>query len=432
MFDIITFLVILFLFAVYCKKLKAHYLTSQNSFITNADEAHKILIDSDLLSRVIPNQRLKKSFQISNPFTNPSEEYRKKFVKVIHKTIKFDDPKWRNFANIALEVVNNERILKTGFIEIVPWIQKITLSVVLRGYLGFDTNIYDVISDIPKIINDLWLKSKEYNNKESNQQSISLLQKYFYNTTSISQTEDNDTNVIKEISKIAQEHLDHFHESPQTTSGFISTADELKTPLNIVLPAYETMWRVLLYAILEIKVREILLTKNNLKMEKNIYLKNINNSIDTFLKNPSDSTLKNNQLNFIVKETLRLYPATRHIHRTLNGKDNTIDVEAIQRDHTVWGDDALCFKPERFENPNASSSASYIPFSIGKMKCIAADKFAPTVAAILISAILSSVDIVDVIENEAIEKYLKNPHLPFENHRLAFDKMIVNVTTRLN
>ncbi|CAG8822483.1 19103_t:CDS:1, partial [Gigaspora rosea] len=57
------------------------------------------------------------------------------------------------------------------------------------------------------------------------------------------------------------------------------------------------------------------------------------------------------------------------------------------------------------------------------------DKFAPTVAAILIAAVLSSVDIVDVVDNEAIQKYQKNPDLPFENHRLAFDKMIINLTT---
>ncbi|CAG8749842.1 236_t:CDS:1, partial [Racocetra fulgida] len=263
------------------------------------------------------------------------------------------------------------------------------------------------------------------------QQSISSLKRFFYNATLISQTKDNNTNVIKEMSKIAQKHLNDIQELPQSTSEFINpTADELKTPLNIVLPAYETMWRVLLYAILEIKVREILLSKNNLKRKNDKYFKNLNNSIDTFLKNPSHSTLRTNQLDLIVKETLRLYPATRHLYRTQNEKKYGIDIEAIQRDTTVWGDDALCFKPERFENPNASSSPSYIPFSVGKMKCIAANKFAPTVAAILIAAVLSSVDIVDVVENEAVEKYLKNPYLTFDNSRLAFDKMIVNVTTR--
>ncbi|CAG8741148.1 16124_t:CDS:1, partial [Dentiscutata heterogama] len=340
----------------------------------------KILIDSDILSRAMPNQRLKKSFQISNPFTNPNENYHKEFIKVIHKTINFDNNKWERFANIALETVKNEKVFKTGFIELVPWVQKITLSIILRGYLEFDANVYEIIDDIPKIINDIWLKSKEYNNnQESIQQSISLLKSKLYNEALMPQNKDKDINVIQEISKIAHKHLNDTQELPQPTSGFINpTKDELETPLNIILPAYETMWRVLLYAILEIKVREILLIKNNSKRVKNIHLKNLSDSINIFLKNPSYSTLKGNSLNLIVKETLRLYPATRHIHRIHNGRDYTIDVETIHRDPTIWGDDSLHFKPERFEKPNALSSSSYIPFSVGRMRCAAADKFAPT------------------------------------------------------
>ncbi|CAG8762366.1 11529_t:CDS:1, partial [Gigaspora rosea] len=346
--------------------------------ITNIDDARRILIESDILSRAIPNQGLKKAFQISNPFTNPNENYRKEFLKVIHKTIDFDNNKWQRFANIALETVKNEKFFKTGFIELVPWVQKITLNIVLRGYLGFDANIYEVIDDVPKLINDIWLKSKQYDkNQESIQQSMRLLKNKLYNASLMSQNKDEDINVIQEISKIAHKHLNDIKELPQLTSGFINpTEDELETPLNIIIPTYETMWRVLLYAILEIKVREILLIKNNSKMKKNNHLNNLNNSIDNFLKNPSYSTLKTNSLNLIVKETLRLYPATRRIYRTCNEIKYTIDVEGIHRDFKTWGDDSLRFKPERFEKPD--TSYSYIPFSVGKMKCAAADKFAPT------------------------------------------------------
>ncbi|KAF0513780.1 cytochrome P450 [Gigaspora margarita] len=429
MFVIISSLVILLLLTIFYKKCTLHYSSSQIFLITNIDEARKILNDSDILSRAIPNQGLKKAFQISNPFTNPNENYRKEFVKVIHKTINFDNNKWQRFANIALETVKNEKVFKTGFIELVPWVQKITLSIILRGYLGFAANVYEVIDDIPKLINDIWLKSKQYDkNQKSIQQSISLLKNKLYRAALMSQSKDEGINVIQEISKIAHKHLNDIQELPQLTSGFINpTEDELETPLNIIIPAYETMWRVLLYAILEIKVREFLIVKNNSKMKKNNHLKDLNNSIDNFLKNPTYSTLKTNSLNLIVKETLRLYPATRRIHRTCNGRKYMIDVEKIHRDPTTWGDDSLCFKPERFEKSDTSSW--YIPFSVGKMKCAASEKFAPTVAAILIAAVLSSVDIVDVVDNEAINKYRKNPDLPFENHRLAFDKMIVNLTT---
>ncbi|GES87371.1 cytochrome P450 [Rhizophagus clarus] len=228
-------------------------------------------------------------------------------------------------------------------------------------------------------------------------------------------------NVIKKISEIARKHFPTEFSSVTTNN---SLADELETPLNILIPAYETMWRVVLYAILEIKVRPLLNKDYGIT---ELDLKEIDNAVKTFLKKPNHSTLKKDSfiLWCIIQETLRLYPPTRNIHR-VDDKNNTvtIEVEKIHRDPENWGEDATFFKPKRFLSNKMNKA--HIPFSHGKLKCVAADKFAPTFSAILISAILDRVD--DVILGQKTKESLSlKANLPFENNRYAFDNIEVTL-----
>src|SRR5436190_1792267 len=139
-------------------------------------------------------------------------------------------------------------------LEIVPWIQQITLKVVLSGYLEMDVNDED-IKIIPGIINDLWLKSKEL---DQNKDLTSILEmkltlKNLLGKAATSQKKTGGSlNVMREISKIARTRFPNAFSSNIDKKG--PSADDLETPLNILIPAYETMWRVVLYAILEIKV----------------------------------------------------------------------------------------------------------------------------------------------------------------------------------
>src|SRR5205814_389750 len=126
----------------------------------------------------------------------------------------------------------------------------------------------------------------------------------------------------------------------------------------------------------------------------------------------------------------RLYPPTRNIHRINDEKLRIIvEVEKIQRDPKYWGEDALFFKPERFLNEtHLSNEAQYLPFSVGRMKCVA-EKFAPALAAIIISVILNHVD--DIVPNQKTrEQLLQEGNLPFKNNRRAFDKLEFTITKR--
>ncbi|CAG8450002.1 7136_t:CDS:1 [Acaulospora colombiana] len=427
MIKILAALVVFIFVVARLKKRK----TPISVLVTDPYEAKQILRNSDITSRAIPNQRLRKSFDISNPFTNSNDEYRQKFRNVIINSIGLKEDGWKRLAKLALETVNYQKYKEKDTVELVPWIQNIALNVILRGYMGFDANIHGIVDDIPKLINDIWIKSKEFN---SNRQSISKSKCLLMNLlhkASLQQSEEKGIghapNVLQEISKIAQKHLDNVRSFTQPSPRIDEpTADELKSPLNILLPAYETMWRVLLYAVLEIKVRGLLKSRNDERKVKNNFLKRLDTEAKDLLRNPHRAS-KNNSLNLIVKETLRLYPATRHIHREKDGWKYIIDVEAIHRNPTAWGSDASRFNPERFKD--FSQNDHYIPFSVGPMQCVAT-KFAPTLAAILIASVISSVDILDIVGNNTVSKYQANPDIPFENSRRSFENTFVRIVTR--
>jgi hypothetical protein len=420
------FIIAVFVVLWVLKQIKLFANSSKHLLISDVRKAKDILKSSNLDSRVKSNQNLRLTFGISNPFTNSDSSYHCDFRKIIIKSIDLDDEGWNRIKNIAFKAVNNySNLEKGGIVEIVPWIQRITLNVVLCGYLKMDVNVDEVINAAPGIINDLWLKSKELNRvkTENNEKFTSVmetkskLKNLFCNIASgASET----PNVIKKISEIARKHF------PNVFCSGDSFADELESPLNILIPAYETMWRVVLYAILEIKVRPSLKKDYD---TKELDFKELESAVKTFLKKPNPSTLKNDSsiLWCIIQETLRLYPPTRHIHRVDEKNKIVIDVEKIHRDPENWGEDATFFRPKRFLSNKMNKA--YIPFSYGKLRCVAADKFAPTLAAILISAILDRVD--DIIPGQKIKESLSpKANLPFENNRRAFDKFEVTLTRK--
>src|SRR2546423_746435 len=209
--------------AVFVVLKTAHYFFLKN-FATNSpsrilisdkDKAKEFLKKSDLVSRTSSNQHLHSTFGISNPFTNSNIPYHKDFRKVISKSINFNDEKWQRVKNFAFEAISdytNLKMEKGDVLEIVPWIQQITLNVVLRGYLGMDVND-EIIKVVPGMINDLWLKSKELDQDKkstSSPETRHMLKNLLCKAASSSTQQkkaDRTLNVIQEISKIAQTHF---------------------------------------------------------------------------------------------------------------------------------------------------------------------------------------------------------------------------------
>ncbi|RKF78137.1 cytochrome P450/P450 [Golovinomyces cichoracearum] len=157
-----------------------------------------------------------------------------------------------------------------------------------------------------------------------------------------------------------------------------------KNPLNIIIPAYETLWRVVLRCFLEIRFRASVEQRQNYR-----------DTAIKFFREPHPTNFiveKNESPSFaaIIKEALRLYPPTKRIYRLIDGETIRIEVEKIQRDPTTWGLDSTEFKPSRWQSlePNQSN---YLPFGAGKFQCPAQHEVAPMMIAVLISVLINQI-----------------------------------------
>ncbi|KAJ2982041.1 hypothetical protein NUW58_g6534 [Xylaria curta] len=158
--------------------------------------------------------------------------------------------------------------------------------------------------------------------------------------------------------------------------------DNRTEPLNLIMPAYETMWRVVILTFVSVASR------NRDPRTAEELREAVKNVPQCFCQGNDAET----RALAIAKEGLRLYPPTKHIHRARSIADNdtsviVADVEACSRDYRVWGADALEFKPARFHDwprEDTLKKLSYFPFGVGRHVCPASAGFAPRMITLLV------------------------------------------------
>jgi len=75
-------------------------------------------------------------------------------------------------------------------------------------------------------------------------------------------------------------------------------------------------------------------------------------------------------------EVLRLYPPTRHVarlHKDTSGKltNLTADIEGLHHTASVWNNDPMSFKPERWQALEGMDTKGYMPFGEAPFRCLA-------------------------------------------------------------
>ncbi|KAF2621924.1 hypothetical protein BU25DRAFT_435148 [Macroventuria anomochaeta] len=296
-------------------------------------------------ARAKPNQRLAEVFGIKNAFTNENPKNHGDFSKETTKRMKdackmiFKDDKgdWTDLQERAVEYWKEymQRAGGHGSINLAELAQFITLKLSLL-YLFADAEIAsktkDIFEDIKFIghrINDLWIESKKPDGERpqwADQCDLHMSLRRVTSATSV----DMPGSYTQEIS-----------------NGAEPTVPE-ENPLNFLLPAYETMWRVVLRCFIEVHLRD---AAN--KAEWHLVLANF---LDK-LRNPTcmpDAFHRDSPIGLrpsdIAKESLRLYPPSRHVHRDFNGELHRADIESCHRFKLLGGDDPLVFRPERWLN----------------------------------------------------------------------------------
>ncbi|CAF1990552.1 unnamed protein product [Rotaria magnacalcarata] len=331
---------------------------SSNIIISTANEAHKILKSIDY-NRQKPNEWLIETLSIVNPFTINDESLLKAF-KINAIKILANYANQQHYEKLVLTIRNRveHRItllqLNNGKFCLSKLAKQVTLDCFLTEILDVHAN-EDLLTELPELIIHLW---KNRNDKTAKDHLKRILQTH--------DDQFSQSKTWQQIKTILSEHSNII--SNMSTNDF---DEKISNPLNIIVPGWETMWRVVFYTLLE------LIRRPNL-------VEQLRSQFNDHSKSYRDCLL----LEWILKETLRLYPPTKNIYRTnLNtGESVCISVQQIHRDKTVWGSDALNFHPYRFKDTlTPEQQQSYLPFSIS---CPARSGFAYKFAGAIVAEIL--------------------------------------------
>ena len=301
-------------------------------------------------ARAEPNQRLVRVFGIDNSFTSTDQQWRSKFIRgMVAKmkaaiTLESGHPggNWENMRESAIASFEEYMSHAGSTLYFSELVQFVTLQVSL--YYLFDeaetataNDGFEKVKYIGKRINELWIASKS----EGNSGGIW----------------SNDTRLHKALLEVTtMPPLPTMH----IPGAFPSDADEEKdlttdphpsrrNPMNLLLPAYETMWRVVLRCVLEMQYRN-----GEKSAEWNAVLKkylDAQQDTDTMSDDVFWEATENGVTAIdIIKETLRLYPPSRRIHRVFDGSSMSADIEACQRSALLGQNDPLVFRPERWQS----------------------------------------------------------------------------------
>lgn len=320
-----------------------------------------------LESRANPNQRLVQVFGIHNAFTTYESKYHLDFkARALGILGAVDDKRWKGIAHIARKLIHRrtERqgraIDPEGGIPFVTFVQTVAMSISL--YVLFDSlNPLELdesnVSKAAGCINELWIQSKK---------------------------DPIDDKLVSAEKSILQEALHNI--SPD----FEFKSDE--TPLNLILPAYETLWRVVLRCFIEVSF----LNRDSTQEWREV--------LQRFLENPADSAFKERtvredvSVEFIVFEALRLYPPTRRVYREFkfgneeNSETVAADIEKSHRNPKVWGPESELFRPSRWNNiSDELRKKIFMAFGGGRFICPAQKKFGPKMIGILVAALATEI-----------------------------------------
>ncbi len=161
-----------------------------------------------------------------------------------------------------------------------------------------------------------------------------------------------------------------------------------ENPMNLILPAYETLWRVVLSGFLQVAF-------------VNGVSPTLRPVLAQFLTNPTIATRKETftdsgtsrvSVDFIAKEALRLYPSVKRVYREFDmsnekGHQNVAaDIETCQRSTELWGSDAERFDPSRWSDASNAAEDSFMAFGVSPFVCPAKADFGPMLIGILVAA----------------------------------------------
>ncbi|EHA24703.1 hypothetical protein ASPNIDRAFT_40601 [Aspergillus niger ATCC 1015] len=350
-------------------------------------------------ARTFSNSRFKSAFCIQNAFTSSDQDFVNEHVKNIKVLINLTPLEWNHLSQSLQQTARYWVNSSEGTVHLAVITQTLSLRLVLVGVCKLDSRISvsedPYFADFARCINKSWILAKG---------------------PDILPFEDNEE---------LQDYIGIFFPS----CGPIQPEEN---PLNVILPGYETSWRVALRMFLEIRRAE-----NQVWVDKMV----------SFALHPTKVQFQDNSdgisAEALLSEALRLYPPTRRIRRTFrfeNGRNGAVDedtfaadIEACHLDKSIWGTDALEYKPSRFATLTDEQKEAYMPFGSSPFLCPAKPVFGPRMIGMVVGILFFALQEVGSWRLVGRDTHSANGYVSGErlnNDRGAFDDLLLYLNTK--
>lgn len=307
---------------------------------------------SPAAARALPNRRLQKAFGIENAFTSDDTKFIHSFRREVVNLLNLSEAQWHEVGLLLRQGVQSHITSSDGIVNLAKIAQSLSLRLALN--ILFETDLSEVSENDIQFVADgtnrIWIESKGKH--------------------------------LKQISPFS-EHV-QFQQALLRLCPDAEPTNPMRNPMNLILPAFETMWRVTLRLFLEVVDKMTwsqMLLQYAQSPTKNNFEKPIKGSVH-------EISAKD-----VVHEALYVYPPTRRVHRLFKPSRTATpvllrgDIEAAHSDDSIW-DHALAFDPTRWHG-GACKHKDILTFGIGESTCPAKHVFAPRAIGLLVGILLS-------------------------------------------
>ncbi|KAJ3911453.1 hypothetical protein F5877DRAFT_73167 [Lentinula edodes] len=390
--SIAILLTIYFFLDIHKHMLYRKYTTPEEIInLLGHSESPSSSISELLKARSLANRRLRHTFNLTNTFVKPETDIHNTFVGRMKDLIRAQRRRgqWVDFLHVARQAfacelnsyVPTEKGFSTAFTD---FIQVLTLRIIVVALLDPDRDIESIDAEDLRVsamlITKLW--------------GISKLK--------ISST------VPLMDAPCTSPDIDDLTTLNYHLRRLLPDTEKYPNPINFVIPTWETLWRVVATCLAHV--------------HENVEFRQV---FEELLEDPTSERFKTTSFDsklcadWIVSETLRLHPPSRHISRSFVVeqppflqfvrtllprsvsdqlglapliRSEIADVEGIHLSIGIWGADALEFNPRRWARYTTSLEApTLFAFGYGPLICIGKN-WAPMAAALIVGAILEGIE----------------------------------------
>lgn len=348
---------------------------------------------SELLkARSLANQRLRHTFNLTNTFVKAETDIHNTFVGRMKDLIRAQRRRgqWGEFLHVARQAfacelnsyVPTEARFPTAFPD---FIQVLTLRIIVVALLDPDRDMESIDAEDLRVSATLITKLWGISKLKKISSAVPLM-----NASCTSPDIDDLTTLNYHLRRLL----------PDT--------EKYPNPINFVIPTWETLWRVVATCLAHV--------------HENVEFRRV---FEELLEDPTSERFKTTSFDsklcadWIISETLRLHPPSRHISRSFVIeqppflqfvrallprsvtdqlglapliRSEIADVEGIHLSVGIWGADVLEFSPRRWGRyTNPSETPTLFAFGYGPLICIGKN-WAPMAAALIVGAILEGIE----------------------------------------